>query len=125
MHNFFTAVQMAHSNVRVANAYQNMNFVIHVLDARMAVMNHHTSAIRNVFQAYSKRYMHKHVQEVACIVHFNVEMGDAVRQRLFVQDETVAVITVTNKIAVCAVSNNIILTIRINLNEKMCTRCRF
>lgn len=100
----FIAVQLAHSNVKVANVYRSMNFVIHVFDARMAVMNHHISAIRNVFQAYSKRYMRKHVQEVASIVHTNVEMDDAVRQQLFAPDEMVAVITVTNKIAVCAVS---------------------
>lgn len=68
-------------------------------------MNHRIFVIRSVFQAYSKRCMHKHGQEVASIVHSNVEMVDAVRQQLFVRDAMVAVITVTNKIAVCAVSN--------------------
>lgn len=48
--------------------------------------------------------MHKHVHEVVSIARSNVEMDDAVRQQLFAQDEMVAVIIVTNKIAVCAVS---------------------
>lgn len=100
-----TAAPSAHSHVRVASVCRSMNFVIHAFDARMAVMNHRIFVIRSVFQAYSKRCMHKHGQEVASIVHSNVEMVDAVRQQLFARDAMVAVITVTNKIAVCAVSN--------------------
>lgn len=101
---FLSVAQVVRSNVKVANVYQSMNFVIHVSDARMAVMNHHISVILNVCRAYFKRSGHKHDREAASIVHFNVKMDDAVRQPSFARDATDAVITVMSNIAVYAVS---------------------
>lgn len=98
------AVQAARFNAALVNACPSMNFVIRASDARMAVMNHHIFVIQNVFQAYSKRYGHRHDREVASIVHFNVEMVDAVRLPLCAQDVMDAVITVMSNIAAYAVS---------------------
>lgn len=99
-------VQVVRSNAKAANACQNMNFAIRVSDARMVATNHRISVIRNAFRAYSKRCGHRRDREPASIVHFNVEMDDAVRQPSFARDVMDAVITVMSSIAVYAVSEN-------------------
>lgn len=98
------AVHVVHSDAIAANVCPNMNFVIHVSDAKMAAMNQLISVMLNEFPAFSNDYIHNRDHTAHSIVHFDAGTVDADRRRLFVRVETVAVIILMNKFAMCAVS---------------------
>lgn len=102
--NSFIAVHLAPSNATAVNVFPNMNSVIHVSDAKMAVMSQHIYATQNEFRAFSKRYIHRHDQEVTSTVHSSVEMGDAVQRPSYALAEMDAGITAMKIAVVYAVS---------------------
>lgn len=70
----------------------------------MAAMNQHIYATPNVFQVFSKRYIHRHGREVTFIVHSSVEMDGAVQRPSYARAAMDAAIIVTNNTVVYAVS---------------------